>query len=111
MNNEQIARDVMGWEKCHDGRWTFWTDDLPEGVSGASLNVTALPPFTTDIAAAWLVVERMRELGWSLDLHGSSDTGWTAWLKGDGFKVFACADTAPEAICAAALKAMEVSNG
>lgn len=68
------------------------------------------PPFSTDIAAAWQVVEKMRENGYWLELEESSISVLPFWtcrflhaMDRDG----EChADTALIAICKAALLAV-----
>lgn len=58
---------------------------------------------------AWLVVERMRELGWHPSVDDAQDLkNWTCTLAHmDGRFVHRGAATAPEAICRAALAALE----
>ena len=74
-----------------------------------------LPHYSTSIADAWLVVEKMRGLGWWLRLSspfqdgslwnaGFTPAGTTGW-NGTPDHNFA-SDTAPEAICLAALEAV-----
>jgi hypothetical protein len=67
-----------------------------------------LPPFSTDIAAAWLVVEKFLDQH-DFDLNNlmDNDGEWMATIKplnSDEY-VMAKADTAPLAICRAALLA------
>lgn len=71
------------------------------------------PHYSTDIAAAWLVVEKMRTRSRFLHLmeHGSVVEGpplWRCQFIGDDDGPSDCefADTAPLAICLAALKAV-----
>jgi hypothetical protein len=61
----------------------------------------ALPYYSTDIAAAWLVVEKMRGPDFRLNKDGDwvCCFGGTITFCGEG-------DTAPLAICLAALKAV-----
>ena len=90
-----------------------------------------LPDYPGDIAAAWLVVEKISELwpdaserfviykshyddkwvvGWQTlaFLHFEDSTGWIDTDKLENYKApMASADTAPLAICRAVLKAME----
>jgi hypothetical protein len=76
-------------------------------VSLATLQPT--PRYSTDVAAAWLVVEKMREMGlrpilmpdwghqWQVKVYRESEhIVETAWF-----------DTAPLAICRAALAALD----
>lgn len=65
-----------------------------------------VPFFSTDIAAAWQVVERLR-----LTVGYAGNAGWYAGPGEDGdwdcWSYFAVAQTASEAICRAALAAVE----
>lgn len=95
-----IAEKVMGWTLNEDGNWIDGEGEYrypsPESFAGLS----AFGP-STNIAHAWQVVERMREiirpsieyvdgLGWRADFETSY--GW--------------GETAPLAICRAAIAAM-----
>ncbi len=71
-----------------------------------------LPAYSTDIAAAWLVVEELRARGiWLEELSGRYETSYRAgfsWRdpeRGVRYQQ-AMADTAPLAICRAALEAL-----
>lgn len=74
----------------------------------------AHPPYSTDIATAWEVIEKMIKYNpfWEqkncIDFHLSptSPPGWTCNFGDDTTRVYA--DTAPEAICLAALRAVGV---
>ena len=63
----------------------------------------AIPEYSTNIAAAWEVVEKMRE-NQTVGIHEYSE-GWEVVLIGPGCAVAdGQADTAPHAICLAALQ-------
>jgi len=68
-----------------------------------------VPKFSTDIAAAWKVVEKLKTIGIHLWWVGEEDStpGWTASM-GINLKpgVTAWAESAPLALCRAARKAM-----
>lgn len=68
-----------------------------------------LPHYSTDIAAAWEVVERMRSGGWRLELRDWV-TYWSARFNSDPDSQgrFAKEEDVPHAICLAALKAVGV---
>ena len=70
-----------------------------------------VPAYSTDIAAAWRVVERLRERGWSVvvESHGKHRE-WTCWVQDDteNEPVMPDADTVQLAICLAALRACGV---
>lgn len=103
--NALVAEKVMGLpvKQFADGTWL--QDDG-----------SAIEPYSTDIAAAWEVVKRTRntvgqgfaviecssyEIGWWI-------AGWFDWREGPyEHEKSARAETAPFAICKAALKAVE----
>ena len=72
-----------------------------------------VPSFSTSIADAWLVVEKMRERGIYIDLRASSSGYFAMWSRAgrDDEDIWVTgsshmADDAPLAICLAALKAL-----
>lgn len=120
-----VATRVMGWRLDGadwigaDNRWAAYADDAPPFSGGRR------PRFapSTDIAAAWLVVERLQELGcnnfsleWEREKFGS-DQQWmyamnvprhVSGSKSVGMPdpVVLSAATAPLAICLAALRSV-----
>lgn len=68
-----------------------------------------VPAYSTDIAAAWLVVERMRALGWCVAINDRMDDPepWWCEFATDGYErgAQAWANTMPLAVCRAALAA------
>lgn len=110
-----IAERVMGWTVFygeHNGYDLlddeiangYPPDEEPEGVP------FEIPNYSTDIAAAWEVVEKMKNY---LFVCGRTDDGiWEAYFfpvnSGIGKLSEAHGDTAPSAICRAALKTMKV---
>lgn len=131
-----VAEKVMGWRRslgCFDNR-NNWN---PEGVilvpfpgteygpkrewtTNPITNTRNVPHYSTDIAAAWEVVERLRENGWVIGI-GIDDEPWEDPAGGGthGCSLLGCnrgrtdatdireyADTTPLAICLAALKAV-----
>ncbi len=118
--NKAIAEKVMG--KCwhepreairsfQDSHNTSYTNYCPKCETfGTKPN----KDFCTDISAAWQVVEKMREKGFMYDLfdcyeatetHGCT---FTVPVEPEIDEIIACehADTAPLAICLAALRAL-----
>jgi len=115
-----VAEKVMGWEVTRPSR--------PDGIevifarepNGKHHSIKDIPLMTilwnpsTDIRAAWEVVEKagvfvvnresMIESKWRAGVYlpPTSPSGWS------NRAVYAFADTAPEAICLAALKACDV---
>jgi hypothetical protein len=107
--DRRVATEVMGW-RVEKG--TYWTQSAEGGNTWR-----VIPPFSTNIAAAWLVVERMRELGWAFalydpafDVDQAKELVRCDWKKGHESWMF-MADSAPAAICAAALAAVKGETG
>jgi hypothetical protein len=117
-----IAEKVMGLE-------VSFTIYPPEGADGyeiqkiggdcfdgcTKLHWSSMPEYSTDIAAAWEVVEKVRTKKISVSLVTCWDDSkdmmqWVCkieWGGTDRFE-FALQDTAPHAICLAALKTMGI---
>ena len=81
-----------------------WKDD-----NGTTRCEQRFGRFSTEISAAWLVVEKMRQLGWyfEIDCGNASCTPharFSVYGKGRG----EASDLAPRAICLAALKALGI---
>lgn len=101
-----VAKQVMGWKlgrRYGNGgqEWASYRE-----MSGVPMTVEHTPQFSTDIGAAWRVVETLTD-------DRGSDVMWRAefFKKRFGFEsdnqFVEFADTAPLAICLAALKAVE----
>ena len=104
-----VAEKVMGWTRDDRGAW------VPPGCRPLRNGYYTERPgcYSTDIAAAWRVVEAMRVAGWYTKVEDGHDgppsenpRGWHCrvsraydWFEG-------WADTAPLAICRAALAAV-----
>lgn len=114
-----IAERVMGWKRWIGG-YKYWVDseDVFQAVENADMNkgkVWWAP--STDIAAAMEVVEKIRTLGKRTTITNSTGKphGAARWFVeiDDGNcanEVVADAETLPEAICRAALAAVEVDE-
>ena len=108
----RVATEVMGWESQYieyggSGGEYVWV--LPNGEWQHEPDV---PDYSTSIAAAWAVVEKMEKLGFRMDL----ESGWENLQEYRAYKVRfykphyleeAQSEHAPLAICRAALKAVE----
>lgn len=94
----QIAMKVMGWQPINPMHLMIdagyrWLDANGLYVKGA------IPPYSTDIAAAWQVVG---QCSWWFELILNPATGWLCkWGDYEGRAM-----TAPLAICRAALAAV-----
>lgn len=108
-----IAEHIFGCEVHRNpkGGWSIgepdWYDD-----AGAMYLGNPLPCYSTDIAAAWALVEQVRG-EWDLKSRAS---GWRACLAvpvGPSANKYVEADgeTAPHAICLAAMGAMDEDGG
>ena len=103
---------AKGWDGFWDGEWVRWIT-LPESDDE---NMAKPWSPSTDIVAAWKVVEKMRE-GYSISIHTIGSI-WQCTLEIKDHKTrfpvevahagdaFADADTAPLAICRATLMAV-----
>lgn len=110
-----VAEKVMGWKKIQlspPKRDLDWMWDKLEGC--LAQNCQTCPNYSTDISVAWQVVEKFLP-HFRLECNDLSDyvepedkKRWHCdiWVAG---KAVCCvsADTAPEAICLAALKAVK----
>lgn len=101
-----VAEEVMGYER----------DEALAMSQYPSKDPAALPRFSTDIAAAWQVADRVGisvlkiPTGWAAGVWPEGEDNRGEYRSGecyDGdFKHYAEADTAPLAICYAALTAV-----
>ena len=124
-----VARHVMGlvWDetRCRVCGWPI-KEDLAQGCTADSCSLRPAPqyradepaPFSTDIAAAWRIVEAIsnnREMGYCLrGMYGGDLMMWgcqvvfTEAIGGNLVYHETWASTAPLAICLAALEAVGV---
>jgi hypothetical protein len=98
-----VAEKVMGW-KLTERIGGFYPPGLLEDTSSLA---NMLPAYSTDIAAVWKVIEKTKMFdvkGLSLILNKSYDNKWCVSENeyGDLIEI-AGGDTAPAAICKAAL--------
>jgi hypothetical protein len=117
-----VAEKVMGWiwvkrtdlnrTPEHPGftPWTRYLTNLPlaewQVPTDESLPIDypfSLPEYSTDIAAAWEAVEKLLNLFQGVYRR---DATWIACFD-NGNRQYAYADTAPHAICLAALKTID----
>ena len=111
--DREVAEKLMGYQLIRHGTPPSMHWDLYIGG-----DIEPIPDYSSSIEDAWLVVEQMTQDEWEFDLNyfypaGTKDAPWClavfskGWLgvplrhEGGGF-------SAPEAICRAALVAMEV---
>lgn len=116
-----FARHDLRWESCGQGgllsctkcTWSFccppWSHArimADDARWCGEQSHRPVPRYSTSIADAWLVVEKMREMGWGFVFNSVGARGARAFFtKGDRF--FAeDGDTAPLAICLASLQAV-----
>lgn len=103
-----IAEKVMGLVLSPDKKYYY-----EDGIMAVNRINPLLPHYSTDIAAAWLVVEKLSR-DFLFSIHGGADDWEAEFNKNDGrFLIsadtigMARAATAPLAICLAALEAMK----
>lgn len=113
-----VAEKVMGLEKelrikgtTHVA--TCYTDN-PYFLSGIDkddvMRYCQPLPYSTSIEAAWLVVEKLKSIGHVIHVSVFPDKVQAVYVHDTGENDYGEADTAPHAICLAALKAMEVGK-
>lgn len=106
-----IAEKVMGWQRWESGVGTRWKRG---GWSEEANSVSEVPAYSTDIAAAWEVVEHFRKNGFDVTVSTRKDgtyvnceiTNYDDVNVTDGMNLW----DAPHAIALAALKAVGMSD-
>lgn len=114
-----VAELVMGWTKVRKASTWESAAMIYSGTFVYTIGVTpdqktndVIPYHSTDIAAAWQVVEKMRLVGVSMWIGPHLDNEWAVQIKPsiNNYHEFVRADTAPLAICRAALLAVMEST-
>ena len=114
-----VAEQVMGWTACdpaQESRPWECGDERPSvrtgmGIPPGESDRNEIPHFSTDIAAAWEVVEKLDRDGHTMEMD-KRDAGWVVrfvdYSKDPilSMEITDTAPTAPLAICLAALKAV-----
>lgn len=105
-----VAEKVMGFHRASDG-W-FRTETHPGGVITAAVGHIDLPHYSINISAAWEVVEKLLETGSFSIYHyiSAPESKWRAQFLRAGSAHVAQAESAPRAICLAALKAFGIPH-
>lgn len=106
-----VAERVMGVKEAPFGV-------CPTCGYGGGYGFKEFPEYSTDIAAAWEVVEKLSRRNFSMHndtgcsgCEPTEGVGWMALFHIEGGPMaYTVADTAPLAICLAALKAVDVSE-
>ena len=119
-----VAKHVMEWEDISEQypgcspKWFVPDEKFARKRGGTRILELLCPAFSTDISAAWEVVEKLRT-DHIFSLEGEEHEKhrrnlWTArflYEATDGGEYGAFAASAPHAICLAALKAVGVEMG
>lgn len=111
-----VVEKVFGCDVRTSGEVSFCgCAGSPHGKPVVYGALAPLRCYSTDIAAAWEVVERFRDVGISVMQpgerpRGNPDRKWVIYIGYDDEQVEETADTAPHAICLAALKAVGASE-
>jgi hypothetical protein len=112
--DKQVAEEVMGWETQYCPYWEreYWCKRVPNAKDLHRESWVAKYPRkewhpSTDIKAAWEVVEKLREWKNFVEV-GCYDETYVVYvgLSDKGYDVTGEAETAPLAICKAALRAV-----
>ena len=115
-----VAERVMGWgdislHPMMDSDWWGMPSGPATAIQGAVgwlYTHEKVPNYSTDIAAAWEVVEAVRGRGWSLSLgegmsgYGDAVVWMVDFYKGNRICLSANGPDVPLAICRAALLAV-----
>lgn len=106
----RVAVKVCGWTRL---RWDGATP-VAFNPAGSPPGTEAVPRFAADMYWAWEVVEAMTQRGYLLLVVQVSSSGWQAQFGQDNIYTrpsgWSDAPTLPEAICRAALAALEVTT-
>lgn len=123
----EIAERFMGWRWWRSsitGRRCLFPSEPPEWFTELATgneplvgdwDHISLPPYSTSIADAWHVVERLNALGWLVGLEQIDTAQGRQWRTSlDRISPYGIEDefatTAPLALCRAALRAVEMPN-
>lgn len=96
-----VAEHVMGYEPWPEQRFNERAFKAPMVLPHQTPKPCEAPHYSTDIASAWKVVESLYEFEFIIEQKG---TGWKAHFDSS----WAGAETAPLAICLAALTAKNI---
>lgn len=99
-----VAEKVMGWKERVDFDCIVEDTDVLIRYEPFSMEVREFHP-STDISAAWEVVEKIVSKGFSIQLDFEGDD-YAFWINSGTRKLYEYGKTAPEAICRAALLAV-----
>lgn len=104
-----IAEKVMDFKYVHAFEFEHGGKSQ-HGIIMTENSTYFLPPYSTDISAAWKVVEKMQKNDWAIILDNMQDYlgNWQAHFEKDKFVETAESESVPHAICLAALKAVGV---
>lgn len=113
--DRSVATEVMGYRiEERDGEYvlpelrTVAVSVGPDGMGNPEQVPPLLPRYSTDIAEAWEVVDRLNAAGLRvlIEQDWPGNYGVRVWDKSTEVADVAWFETAPEAICWAALKAV-----
>lgn len=93
-----------------DGSWCYASVALPRLMGPNVRYRDGLPKFSTDIAAAWAVVERCTEIGGKVAYRDVNGLPVATWFMAhfENAHIWSCSSPeAAEAICRAALAALD----
>lgn len=103
----KVAEEVMGWD--WNSKSAGWMQKIEVDGLTETIDIIELPHYSTDIAAAWLVVEILLEDlegGLEIDIHSFAGD-WHVNMTGRGKIGRGVESALPHAICLAALDAVK----
>jgi peptide subunit release factor RF-3 len=110
MNYPRRELDALIAEKVMGIKETLVYELYDKSTGEKVITFDSIPHYSTDIAAALEVVEKLKSLGWNMAI--TNNQGWAIWISQDWIDdVMGIADvraeTLPHCICLAALKAVD----
>ena len=107
--DKRVATEIMGQRVCECSKPRVEWNPYSCLHCGGILEMN----YSSDIVAAWMVVEKMRDskFMFALDSPDERNLGWKAEFFDGGYLAFQYAPSAPEAICNAALAAIGAMEG
>lgn len=117
--DRMVAEYVMGARIVSDpANYRGWYEEYDPSLQPGNIKWRDVQHYSTNIAAAWSVAEKLRAMGFTINVWGEAKTRawpvhfepWSASFDPDrsGFNSATVeASSAPEAICRAALRALE----
>lgn len=105
-----VSESIMGWTACRMRGGRLYGH--PPDSSGEEHELRLVPDYARSMDAAWLLIKEMKRAGYSCDVQETEAlvTPTAAFAKGKCHAFVSDSDTAPEAICRAALEVIQLER-